>query len=135
MDDSKLDNLVSLLQDRVGDDLRSVTKYDYERGGYEIVYAREGIMEQYDDDTIDKIVQSYEIDSMGKDLLEDRYENGEFSCVVRCFERGVAINLLENGGGVVIGLEAETLSTYNTFIEQCKDVLAAGQTKKGPIPG
>lgn len=124
MDTGKLDELVLFLTDRVGDDLRTVTRYSISGEGYEIVYARDDVLEQYEEETIDKIIYTYEMDSIGKAVEEDRYEHGEMSCVVRCFEDGIEINLLgDDSGGVVIGLEAGTFLAHNTFVGKCMEIV------------
>lgn len=126
MDTGKLNNLVTFLRERVDDDLRSVIKYDFDSREYEVVYGREDVMEQYETETIDKLVQSYEIDSIGKSVEEERYEHGKLNCIVRCFERGIEINLLEDGAGVVIGLEAGTFLAHNTLVGKCMEIVAIG---------
>ena len=122
MDEDRLAALVTFLQDRVGRNLRSVLWYDSDSGDYEVVYGREDVMAQYDEATIERIVTTYEIESMGKVLQEARYEHGELACVVRCFEDGIEINMLDDGEGVVIGLEAETFLAHNTFVGRCMEV-------------
>lgn len=123
MDNEQLDQLAAFLRDRVGDDLRSITHYDFDTREYEIVYGRADVMELYSEDTIDKIVQSYETDSLGKTVEESRYQHGDLNCIVRCFDGGIEINLVEDGAGVVIGLEAETFLTQNTFIGRCMEIV------------
>lgn len=127
MDTDQLEDLVRFLHDRVGDNLRSVIRYDFDSPDHDMVYVREDVMGMYDEETIDKIVQTYEIDSMGKGVEEERYQHGEFNCIVRCFEQGIEINLLEDGSGVVIGLESGTFLAHNTFVGKCMEIVGIGE--------
>lgn len=122
MNPEYLDELVSFLKERVDDSLRSVIYYNFDAKKYEIVYGRDDVLDQYDEETIAKIVRSYEMESVGKMVEEDRYEHGDLNCIVRSFEGGIEINIVENGEGVAIGLEPGTFAAHNTFIGKCMEL-------------
>lgn len=124
MDREHVEALVEFLRERVGDDLRSVIHYDFDDADYEVVYGRSDVMAEYSPETIDSIVQSYEIDSLGKAVEEDRYAHGDLNCIVRCFEDGIEINLLGDAEGVAVGLEGGTFLAHNTFVGTCMEITA-----------
>lgn len=118
-------DLIAFLRDNVGDNLRSVTTYDLGRDDYDIVYAREDVLAEYTEEAIDRLVSSYQWESTATFVEENRYEHGRLNCIVRSFEDGVEINLVDdgNGAGVAIGLEAGTFLAHNTFIGKCMELV------------
>jgi len=119
MDDDRTDTLVEYLRDAVGDDLRSVVRYDYDDGDYDVVYAREGVLDEYADDEIEKIVRTYETDTLSKAGNEQWYTHGEQRCVLRCFEDGVELNLLGDGEGIAVGFDGGVLAGPQSFVGNC----------------
>ena len=122
MNDHNVADLVEYLHETVGDGLRSVIRYDFETDGYDVVFARDGVLEGYAEETIENIVRTYETDALSKTGQEQWYNHGDQQCIMRCFENGVEINVVEDGQGVAIGLDRGVFVGQQSFIGNCMEV-------------
>ena len=114
------------MQNTFGDKLRSVTYYEWD--DFEVVYSREGVMEEYEAETVDRIARDLQMESLGKPVTESRFAHGDLLCHISCFEGGTAINfLLGKGEGIAVGLESGALVTEAAFIGQCLDMMGIEQ--------
>jgi hypothetical protein len=123
MDGDNVDDLVEYLHETVGDGLRSVIRYNFDSEGYDVVYVRDGILEGYSEETIENIVRTYETDALSKPGQERWYNHGDQQCIMRCFENGVELNLVNNGQGVAIGLDRGVFAGQKSFIGNCMEVV------------
>ncbi|MFW5929553.1 MAG: hypothetical protein ACOCT0_03950, partial [Halobacteriota archaeon] len=62
------ERLVSYLESEVGDALRAVGRYD--RDGYEVLYIRRDVAEEYDADDIEQIHHEMILKGLGNQHLE-----------------------------------------------------------------
>lgn len=122
MDRENAADLAEFLREAVGDDLRSVSIYDFDSGEYEIVHSREGVMDAYSSRDVENIVQSYETDALAKLGQEQWYDHGEMKCVVRVFDNGIELNMVDDGRGIAIGLDHGAFIGQKTFIGKCMEV-------------
>ena len=122
MDERRVSDLVEYLHETVGDGLRSVIRYDFEADGYDVVYVRDGILEGYSEETIENIVRTYETDALSKTGQERWYNHGDQQCIVRCFDNGVEMNMVDDGEGVAIGLDRGVFVGQQSFIGNCMSV-------------
>ena len=105
-----------------GDRLRSVTYYEWD--DFEVVYSREGVLEEYDPEDVQRIAKDLQMESLGKPVAESRFAHGDLLCRISCFDNGTAINfLLEDGEGIAVGLEAGSLVTESAFIGNCFEMM------------
>ncbi|WP_232685945.1 DUF7522 family protein [Halobacterium zhouii] len=128
MNDQNVSDLVEHLHETVGDDLRSVIRYDFDAEGYDVVYARDDILDDYSEETVENIVRTYETDALSKTGQEKWYNHGEQQCIMRCFENGVEVNLLADGQGVAVGLDKAVFAAQKSFIGDCMEL--AGVTSE-----
>ncbi|GAB6877771.1 hypothetical protein JCM17823_00450 [Halorubrum gandharaense] len=122
MNDDRIDDLVDHLHETVGENLRSVITYNYDCREYDVVYAREGVLDAYHEQQIANIVRTYESDSLSKPGQEQWYAHGEQQCVLRCFEGGVELNLIGDGRGVAVGLDVGALAGQHSFVGTCLEI-------------
>lgn len=112
--------LADYLEGELGDDLRSVVRYD--RDDHEVVYVREDIERQYSADDVRRVVRDLELESIGKELQEELYVHGDLTCTVRCFEGGVELHFVEaEGVGVAVALEPAAMVSQKTFLAECME--------------
>ena len=124
------EELVEYLEDRFGPTLRSVLYYDY--GDYEVLYAREEILKQYDAGQIEDIVGYLSHESAGKEASERRYPHGEIVCELEIYERAVEMNFIfGKGEGVAVGIDPYAFVGDRSFIDECLDILALDEEIDG----
>lgn len=117
--------LVEFLLGQVGENLRSVVRYDTD--GYDIVYVREDVGDQYSEADLEAVARDLGIDAFEKGHQEGLYVHGALNCTVRCFDDAIEMNFLfEHGDGIAVSLDGETFATQQTFIGKCLDLVDAG---------
>ena len=115
--------LTAYLEERFGPTLRSVLYYEY--GDHEILYAREGIREQYSAGQIEDIVGYLSHESVGKEASERRYPHGDILCELEIYEHAVELNFIfGKGEGVAVGIDPHAFVGSRTFIDECLDILS-----------
>lgn len=113
-------DLAEYLEGELGDDLRSVIRYD--RDGYEIVHAREDVERAYSGDDVRRIVRDLEIESIGTELQEHLYVHGDLACTIRCFDGGIEYHFIESEGvGVAVAVEPAAMIAQRAFLAECMD--------------
>lgn len=116
------EQFVAFLQDTFGDKLRSVTHYQWDE--FEIVYSREGVLEEYDPDDIERIAKDLQMESLGRPVQESRFAHGDLRCRINCFDSGTSVNFfLEDGEGIAVGLESGALVTEAAFVGRCFEMM------------
>lgn len=118
--------LADHLQNRAGDRLRSVIRYD--RDDYEILYIREDVEEQYTEEEIDEVVNELFSENFFRSKQEELYEHGLLNCTVRCFSHGVEMHFPhDDPAGTAVALEPQALEDFYSFIGDCMTVIHAGE--------
>lgn len=106
------------LRDRLGDDLRSVGWYTGDE--YELVYAREDVIDQYTDEEVADVFRDLGVESLEKEMLEEMYEHGRLNCTVRCFDEAIEMHFVATQGeGLAVALEPAAFVAHETFIGEC----------------
>lgn len=112
------EQLTRRLRDVVGEDLRSVIRYDWD--DYEILYVREDVKNAYEDREIEALYEEFRFESFGKRAAERRYVHGELKSTVRIFENAAEVNLvMGDGEGLAIGLEHPVAFQQPNVIQAC----------------
>lgn len=115
---SNVEAFTDHLRDQLGDDLRSVGWYT--GGEYELVYAREDVIDQYTDEEVADVFQDLGIESLEKDMLEEMYEHGRLNCTVRCFDEAIEMHFVAaQGEGLAVALEPAAFVAHQTFVGEC----------------
>lgn len=116
------EGLVEFLLAQVGDNLRSVVRYDTD--GYDVVYIREDVGDQYSEADLEAVVRDLGIDAFEKGHQEGLYVHGDLNCTVRCFDDAIEMNFVfDRGDGIAVSLDGETFATQQTFIGTCLDLV------------
>lgn len=112
------ERLRTLLSESTGDLLRSVAYYDDE--GYEVVYLRDDVADEYDEDEIDEAFEDVRLEALTKPRQEDLYTHGRLECVVRCFSEAVEMHFdLTETTGVAAALDREVMESGSQFLGEC----------------
>lgn len=118
-------DLASFLQDRVGDNLRSVAHYDAD--SYDVVYLRDDVADQYSETDHDRVSREARLESVDREHQEDLYVHGRLECTVRAFENAVEMHFpVDDASGVTVALDAEALTAHRTFVGRCLEI-ASGE--------
>lgn len=119
---AEVDRLVAFLQERVGENLRSVVYYDGE--GYDVAYLQDDVREQYSDDEMDDVVEDLGFEALAKPMQEELYVHGSLNCTVRCFEDAIEMNFpFDEREGVAVSLAGEAFVTHQTFVGKCMEIV------------
>lgn len=96
--------------DRVDEKLRSIVMY--EEDGFEVVYLRDDVGEQYTDVEIDDAIDESRMESLAAPIYADQFaeDHGELTCMVKCYEYVIEMNfVLDDGVGAAVALDAGAL--------------------------
>jgi hypothetical protein len=111
-------------EEHAGEHLRSIVRYD--RDGYEIVFLRDDVAAQYDDQELDNAIDQNRLDSLTSPVYEDVFakDHGEMRCLVQCFENTLDMNLiLDDGIGAIVTLDAAAIADCHGLITKAHDLL------------
>lgn len=125
MREDRAEALHDHLTERFGDDLRSVVAYD--REGYEVVYLRPDVHEQYDGEDIDAAMETARMDAFSESFVTDLLsgDHGEQRCLVRCYEEVVELNfVLSREDGVAVGVAGDAFVAQQTLLGELREVAA-----------
>jgi hypothetical protein len=118
----EVDQLVTFLRDRVGENLRSVVYYDGEE--YDVAYLQEDVREQYSADEMEEVVEDLGFEALTKPMQEELYVHGSLNCTVKCFEDAIEMNFpFSEREGVAVSLSGEAFVTQQTFIGKCMETV------------
>lgn len=79
--------LVEHLRERLGDELLAVVYY--ERGGYDVVYVRDDLTDEYTEPTIEKRIEEIGFETHERGLIERSYDHGELRSTVKSFDEAI----------------------------------------------
>lgn len=85
------DELVTALQERVGDELRVVGHHDAD--SWSVDYMREDVQSNYETDAVDEIADDLVLSQMGGGRQEELYELGSLEATVRLFDNGIVVHV------------------------------------------
>lgn len=111
------DELVSELQDMVGDSLRAAATYD--RESYDQVYAREGI--DADQAAIERIHENLVLEGIGVEYLENVFGAGDLECTMHRFERAMIFHFVgADYTGLFVSVDPEADVPISAFADRCE---------------
>lgn len=84
--------LVEYLQDRAGEALRVVFHYDPRSEGYEILYMREDIRDEYTEPELERHFDTFRRDSHLAEVQEGELSTGNHHCSIRVFDETLLFN-------------------------------------------
>ncbi|WP_266076459.1 DUF7522 family protein [Haladaptatus caseinilyticus] len=114
--------LVSFLQDRVGDHLRSVLYYDDDT--HELLYIRDDVADAYDERARVDVLRDMRLEAIEKAHQEDLYIHGSLDCTIRCFDDAVEMHFIHGEArGTAVALDSEVFAVHNTFVGRCLEVM------------
>lgn len=116
--------LESFFEHAVGDDLRSIIKYEKE--SFEIVYLRDDIADQYTDEELEEAIDDSRMESMTASISEEVFapDHGDLTCLVKCFENVIEMNfVLADGVGTAVGLDAEAMIDAHGLVSEAREIV------------
>lgn len=130
--------LAEYLDQRVGDDLRSVVCYD--EGECEILFVRDDVRREGLADDAERTISYLRHESLARE--QRLFPFGSLNGTVRSFERAVVMHFpLTQARGVVVTLDPNTARQLNRFMNDCIERLesagerAPGNEWRGEHPG
>ena len=123
--DSKIDQLVVALRERVGDGLRGVFYGEFREREYSVAYASETVLDDYSTDQIDSIVDDVAFENLHRDRKADLHEPlGRYTTSVEVFDDGINVVVLGDDDlpTVFVGMDGD-VSNVTPALETVEDVL------------
>lgn len=116
--------LEAYFEEAVGDNLRSIVKYEPESA--EIVYIRDDVAETYSDEGIADAIDDARMDAFSAPLYEDSFsaDHGELTCLVQYFENAVEMNFVLDGmAGTAVGLDIEACQESRDLVTEARQIV------------
>jgi len=114
--------LTKSLREYVGDDLRSVLRYDDD--GAELVYVREDVADDYSATEVEQVVRDVRLEAVEKPHQEGLYEHGSLDCTVRCFDDAVEVHFPhDETSGTAVALDHDVLTDEDTLLGKCTELV------------
>lgn len=114
--------LTDFLENRAGDHLRSVLRYDADEKN--VVHVRDDVADEYSDDEVAAVMQDLRLEAIEKSYQENLYDHGGLNCTVRCFDDAIELHFpRDETAGTVVALDADVLEAEATFVGECMDAL------------
>lgn len=109
--------LVTHLQHRAGDALRSVGHYNADDWGIE--YVREDVKAQHSTEEVEEIIEDLRWQAFKKGQTEANYNIGELECSIQVFEHGLVMNFPEpdQAGGMFVTLDSDAARQLVGFVQ------------------
>lgn len=117
-------DIVSTLQDEVGDALRSVAVYD--ENGYEFEFIRDDVEGTYTIEEIEKVYDDLVIQGLSREFLEQLFHAGQLQCSMYGFEEATMFHF--TGGdysGLFVSIDRTRGLDLDAFISACKGAIEA----------
>lgn len=111
---------------KAGEHLRSIVHYDQDN--YEIVFLRNDVAAQYDNQQLDRAIDQNRLDSLTSPVYEDLFaeDHGQMRCLIQCFENTIGMNfIIEDGFGAIVTLDAAAITECHGLISKAHDLLDA----------
>lgn len=113
--------LVEAIEGEVGDSLRAVATYD--RDGYTIVHAREGITDrvrEYAEDIHTELI----LQGIGREHLEDLFDAGDLHCSMHRFDGLTAFHFVQaEYTGVFVSIDTDCSMDLHAFAQTVQEQL------------
>lgn len=114
--------LVTYLQEHVGDLLRSVLYYDAD--SCELLYIRDDVADAYDERERADVRRDMRLEAIEKSHQEDLYNHGSLNCTIRCFDDAIEMHFTHGElCGTAVALDGEAFAVQNTFVGACLDIM------------
>jgi hypothetical protein len=116
----------NFFEEQVGDHLRSIVRYEHDE--FEVMYLRDDVAAQYDDRELYDAIDQCRLDSLTPPVYEDAFseDHQEMTCLVQCFEDTIDMNfIVEDGVGVIVGLDSEAMSDTHSLITEAYSTIAS----------
>lgn len=100
------EQIVALLQDEIGDHLRSIIGYTGE--SYTVHYLREDVADAYDETDIDRTLEELRLETLEKEYLNSLFQemHGDFECRIDMFGDAVEMNfVVADGEGLEVAID------------------------------
>lgn len=118
--------LTEFAHEKVGGDLRAVVAYDED--GFDPVYLRPDVREQYSMSAIDRIMEDARLEALERPVIADTFADdlGEFTSRVKVFDRIIQVNVtLSDAEGVVIAMDRPQIPAAECLIDELRAVAEA----------
>ena len=115
-------DLLERLEERFGDELRSVGYYD--PTGNDFVYVREDVKASYEAADFDRVFRTIRLEALDRDHQESLYTHGRLESTVRCFDAATEIHLaVTDRQGIVAAVDARAIDDLRGTIDTRLDVV------------
>jgi hypothetical protein len=119
---TKQKELVEFLREEVGSNLRAVGKYDKE--GYDVLYAREDVVDEFSQEDIQKIHHEMVLKGLGNQHIESLFNDEELECSIYQFESIVRLHFVkEDYRGYYVSFDYSGGTNPSRIVDECKDLL------------
>lgn len=113
------DELLRVVEERVGDALRSVAAYREKE--YELQYLRDDIAESYSEAEINEVFQELVLAGLGRAYLEKIFHAGRVECTAFCFEEATMFHFVTDGySGRFVSVDRDVEVDLDAFVASCK---------------
>ena len=122
--------LESFFRDRVGDDLRSIVRY--EQHDFDVEFVRDDVEARYTEDELEAAVDESRMESLSAPIYTDAFaeDHGELTCLTACFEHTIEMNfILDDGVGVAVGLDVEAMEGTHGLVADAREVVVEGRER------
>jgi len=118
----KQKELVEFLREEVGSNLRAVGKYDKE--GYDVLYAREDVVDEFSQEDIQKIHHEMVLKGLGNQHIESLFNDEELECSIYQFESIVRLHFVkEDYRGYYVSFDYSGDTNPSRIVDECKGLL------------
>jgi len=111
-------DIVSELREEYGGTVRVIAEYDKE--GFEILYSRDEVLEEYSDENIEEIFDDLVLEELDMPHQEDLFgDMGEVQGKIRLFEEGYVAHFwpTEDEEGLLVTLDSEANPNVHNLYE------------------
>jgi len=130
--DDDMERLVARLREAAGESLNGVFHGDFREREYDIAYASEAALDDYDPGHVDDVVDDVVLDVLGAERKQALHEPlGTLRTTVDVYENGVNVVVFgyEDAPTIFVGMDGD-VSRVSPVLEAIEDVLG-GTDKDG----
>lgn len=114
--------LVDFLKEEVGDRLRAVGRYD--KDGYDVMYIREDVIEEFSHDDIEEIHHEMVLKGLGNQHIEALFNDENLDCSIYQFETTVRLHfVMEDYRGYYVSFDYDGDTNPSRIVDKCKGML------------
>lgn len=112
-------DLVDVLQEEVGDSLRTVATYDDRE--YEFHHLRRDIQQVYTRERIEEILEDLIVQGVATEQLESRFRAGALDCAVYTFEEAVMFHFpVADRSGLFVSIDRDADLDLDSIVSLAK---------------